>query len=148
MYPKVPSVVRGVSVVGTTNSNARMASASVNMSTGTSTSILNTSGYDAYVQNIFAYCTGVSSTNYFPYISTVLTIWQLQAATSSAVGSTTNTNLMVNTSIATTTWTQVSSTTASTAAMNSLWPSNSYLTIYTNATNTAQCTLGAYYITL
>lgn len=135
------------SAVGTTFNTARVAQINFSPATAsaTSTSILNTDESDRYVgNNVFAYC-GSVGTSQTALTGTGLASLTFKAATTSTANPAivTNTNLAVNLTISTST---VDSYTASSTFGYSRWKSGSYLTFFANATNTAVCTVGVYYL--
>ena len=127
-----------------------------NLANSTSTSVLNNTGFDISATQLQYTCAGVG-TSVTAYTGAGLTNagLTLKAATTSTsmVGSTatsntgvTNTNLIVSTTIATSSAnTLVASSTpaiAGNSALNDVIPNGSYVTFFTNATNTAVCNIG------
>lgn len=135
----------GTSAVGSTFSNAKYYAINAAFTSGTSTSILNGDANDRIVTSLRYACSGIG-TSQRGFVGGGLNQWVLQAATSSsATASTTNTNLVFNTAIPTTTvLAQMSSSTQVLGGNfpNNIWASGSYLVFYANATNTAACTVG------
>jgi hypothetical protein len=133
------------SAVGTTFSTGKIAAANLSLAvTGaTSTSILNTDGSDRWVSGAFTYCTGASASS-----NLIIANLLIQAATTSAATPTlvTNTNLAANLSVSTTTTFSSQSSTTIGAGVLSNWAAGSYMTFFSNATNTAACTVGVSYI--
>jgi len=151
------------SAVGTKFNSAKIAAVNISPATAaaTSTSLLNTDDSGRWVQSGFAACTGTGTS--LTYLTGAgLTGLKVQAATTSvsSEGLQGNVNYAMDLAIATsssytnnaTSTAQIASTTANgsfTGGTNPLWtywPSNSYLTFTFNATNTAACTVGVYYI--
>lgn len=145
------TVVQGISNVGASNSTSKLFTITSSPSTdgATTSSILNTDGTDRAVTSVVAFCTGVASSKTY-LTGTGLAAFTVQMSTStSAVDAKANTNYVASFTIATSSsWSQVSSTTPYAGAVNSVWPTNTYLNITYNATNTASCTIGAYVISL
>lgn len=140
------------SPVGTTNDTARRASVVFIPSTGsaTSTSILNSGSVDRIVTDVTYDCNTVG-TSQTAYSGAGLNSLVFQAATtsSSAPNSLGNTNFILNTQVSTSTSDlYVASTTPGlvSTVTNRVWPTGSYLTFTSNATNTAVCVLTAGYL--
>lgn len=127
-----------------------------NLANSTSTSVLNNLGFDISASELQFSCAGVGSSQ-VAYTGGGLTQTglTLKAATTSTsfVGNTptsntavTNTNTIVSTTLSTTSPnTIVASTTPSIAgniALDDVIPNGTYVTFYTNATNTAVCNIG------
>lgn len=152
-------VLAGASPVGSTFTTAKFAAVTASFLTSTSTSVLNTDANDRVILSLKYGCTGVGSSftqvTGVPLTSAGLT---LKAATTSTIApfaplSVANTNLAISTTIATSSaqsgvLTFASSTQALTNPLsyNQLWLAGSYLTFFTNATNTAACTIGVEYL--
>jgi hypothetical protein len=151
-YP-IASTFVGASTPGATQSTAKIASVAVNLATtganGTSTSLFNGDANDRIVTNGYATCSTLS-TSYTPNgLNTGIASLLLQAATTSTASpvTVTNTNLAINVPIATTTPTDAYTATSSYAyAPTQRWAAGTYMTFFTNATNTASCTFGVNYI--
>lgn len=150
-----PSVSVTTSPTGSTFSTAKTALVAINLanpgSTGTSTSILNTDSNDRYITSVEAGCTGVG-TSKSAYAGVGLAALTLTMATSSTAAPATNGNVNTLQSIITigtsTPNFVISSSTAGGVGNNlvsNIWASGSYLTITSNATNTAVCTAGVKY---
>lgn len=139
------------SPAGTTFSNAKFAAIAWSFLTSTSTSLYNSDASDRYITDMRVACTGIG-TSQVAYTGAGLANWPFQAATSSsATASTTNSNLVFNTTIPTTTVgavATISSTTQSLGAIPAfaVWPAGTYLRMYSIATNTAACVGGVDYI--
>ena len=156
LYPKqIKPTVGAVSPVGNTNASRRIATIVMVplTSAATTTAILNGDSQDRAVTDEFAYCTGVGTSNAWSAAGSggALTALLLQMSTSTASGNAgSNTNFTANLTVATATpFVYVSSTTV--PAPNDVgryWPSNTYLNITFNATNTANCTVGVSYLSL
>lgn len=124
----------------------------MDMSQGTSTSIQNNSASSVVATTLNYACTGVG-TSQTAYTGVGLASVSIKIATTSvtSTGSTPtsnvavgNTNLMVSTTLATTTSsTLVSSSTVAIGGtvLNAIIPSGAFVTVFTNATNTALCSI-------
>lgn len=121
-------------------------------STGTSTSILNSSPNDYYILNEQVGCESVG-TSKTAFTGAGLAALTLSFATSSVSAPNTNNNGNIIGSTAltvstTTPYFTYSSTTATNGTtpgstlVSNIWSAGSYLTVTANATNTAQCTVG------
>ncbi len=151
--------VAGASPAGSTFNTAKFAGVTASFLTSTSTSVLNTDANDRYIIALKYGCTGVGSSytqvTGVPLTSAGLT---LKAATTSTAApfaplSVSNSNLAISTTVATSSaqagvLTFASSTQALTnyLSYNQIWLAGSYLTLFTNATNTAACTIGVEYL--
>lgn len=146
------------SPAGTTGTTAKFASVTWAMTSATSSSVLNSDASDRDIIAIKYGCNSVG-TSFTAYTGVPLTSagLTLKAATTSTIASASllvsNTNNVVSTSIATSTassgfLTLASSTMAiaGSAYFNQVWLAGSYLTFFTNATNTAACTIGVEYL--
>lgn len=142
------------SSVGSSFTTAKIASVNITPLTAgaTSTSILNT---DASARWAYGYtiadCTGLSSSYTYPNTNaTALANLLLQVATTSIanLGLQGNTNYFANLVVSTSTYAGQFSNSSTTTApvMAGYWPSGTYLTFTFNATNTAACTVAAYYL--
>lgn len=136
------------SAVGTSFSSAKAYSVSFVPATrtATSTSILNTDATDRYVIGTEIGCQGVG-TSKTAYTGAGLASLTLTVGTSSTANPTSlNSWASVGTiTIATATpvFFYASSTLATaTSSWATIWPTGSYMTFITNATNTAACTVG------
>lgn len=153
-YPKYSMPVGTVSTTNTTTFNsAKVAEVGFIPATAgaTSTSILNTDSTDRVVIDSFYYC-NVLGTSYVANTGSGLANLTFTAATTStaspaALG---NTALLLSSNVATTSAgasTYVSSSTTPYPDNSSrLWKSGSYMTFFSNATNTAQCVAGVHYL--
>lgn len=145
--------VKGISSVGASNSDAKIATITMAPLTAaaTTTSILNDGGTDRAIESSMAYCTGVGTSKTF-LTGAPLASLRVQMATTSVgfLGLRGNTNLASDLTVATSSaWSYVSSSTDTIPQyMGQLWPVNTYLSITFNATNTAACTVGVHYIQL
>lgn len=149
-YPKALNTVVLGSPVGSTFNTAKIAAINFAPTTGsaTSTSILNTDASDRYVIDGFAFCTGVGSSQ-VAYTGTGLNALTLKAATTTtnAPAGVSNTNNALALTIATSSnVTSNASTTVATNAFAGVWGSGTYMTFFTNATNTAACNIGVHYL--
>ncbi len=159
------------SPVGTTFANAKVAAINLFPTNGaTSTSVLNSDASDRFVIDNFVACTGATTT-YAAVTGSALTSlgWIIKAATTSTLAPAVigNTNLVMNDAIATGTVaagvasdyggvvlvasTSIASSSplvnnAGAAAQMFRWAAGSYLTFWSNATNTANCTVGVHYL--
>lgn len=149
-----PESVGGApSPVGTTFNTAKIAATewSIFSASATTTSLYNGDATDRYISSEFSFCTGLG-TSQTAYTGTGLAALTFTAATTStsapAVLSAVNTNYIFNSTIATSTAVGfVASTTEGVlSGYSRVWPSASYLTFSTNATNTAQCLVGVHYL--
>lgn len=110
----------------------------------TSSSILNNTGNDLYLNSIVAACEGVG-TSLTQKVGTGLASLQVVVSTTTTANAASGTTISTIT-IATSSATFVQSTSTATVGSNSflyIWKAGSYLTFNTNATNTAVCTFGA-----
>jgi hypothetical protein len=124
-----------------------------NLANGTSTSIQNNTGSDVYATQLQYNCSGVG-TSQTAYTGTGLASVTLKVAstytshvsdTASSNTAVTNTNLAVSTTIATssaTTLVASSTLSAGGSVLGTLIKAGSYVTFFTNATNTAVCNVG------
>jgi hypothetical protein len=137
--------VAGSSPAGSDFSTSKEYSTVMNLSssTGTTTSILNTDTNARYVTSVFADCQGVGTVS----SSVAALTFTMATSTQSYAGSTT----VLSVSPATGYVTLATSSTVSTVASSTwqtpypqLWAPATYLNIFTNATNTAVCTVGVH----
>ncbi len=141
--------VTGFSAVGATTSTAKFYSAVMSLASGsaTSTSILNSTGYDWGIQSSTVFCNGVG-TSKTAYSGTGLAnLVVLGATTSSAItNSLTSVNSNYGTNINVSTSTVISRNSTSTegviAGYSDVVPNGTYYTFQPNATNTGSCTVG------
>lgn len=145
----------GASPTGATFSSAKLPAIVMNLtsSTGTSSSILNTTGNDQYITALKVGCE-VVGTSLTAYTGTGLSKLTLSFATSSTASPTSNGNANVigssamTVSTSTAQFTEASSTASNgstspgSSLVSNIWGAGTYLTITANATNTAQCTVG------
>lgn len=145
------SVLSSISTSSTTTFNsAKLAEVGFSPATGsaTSTSILNTDSTDRIVQDAFIYCDTVA-TSRTAYSGTGLAALLFTAATSSTAAPVTNSNAnyaMYNIVSTSTPNFYVSSTTIGVASYGRVWESGSYMSFFSNATNTAACVVGVHYL--
>ena len=167
-YPVATHPAGSTTTAGGTFTSAKIAAISFAPATAsaTSSSILNPFGADVYVTSAFLGCENATTT-YTAYTGAGLSNWIVRAATTSTAAPATvsNTNYLANFIIATGTTAAgtagyttllISSSTIATSsnpmnfnqalgtAYQFLWPSGTYMTIWSNATNTAQCTVGVH----
>lgn len=171
LFPQVQQQVALGSPAGTTFVTAKVAQINLSPTNGaTSTSILNSDVSDRYITDNFIGCTGATTTFTAVTGAGLSTFgWVIKAATTSTAAPAViaNTNLVMNDSIATGTVAAgvasdyggivlvasssiaTSSPFVSNAGASSQifrWAANSYLTFWSNATNTAACTVGVHYV--
>lgn len=158
-FPQSQTIIQqlaGASPAGTTGQTAKLFTVVANLSApganATSSSILNTSANDYYINAIKAGCevVGTSRTAYTGAALAALTLTVSTTTTSAPAAAGANivgsTAMTLGTS--TPQFVEASSTasngatTPGSALVNNIWASGSYLTFQTNATNTAQCTFG------
>lgn len=138
---------------GNTFSNAKVAeigfAPTAPGTNATSTSILNTDSTDRIVESAFVACSSVGS-SFVANTGAGLAEFLVKMATTStaAPSALTNTNYIANIVVATSTSDSYTATSTNPAPgpVGRLWASGSYLTIFTNATNTAQCVGGVHYL--
>lgn len=142
----------GNSPVGTEFGTQKIAAVAWSLSSGsaTSTSLYNSDQNDRVIESSFVACDTVG-TSRTAYTGTGLASLIVRAATTTteAPAIVTNTNYAVNISPLATS-TPVVLTSSSTEGVlggySRVWPAGSYLTFFSNATNTAQCTVGVEYV--
>jgi len=148
LYPQTKEFL-GVSPTGSTFNSAKVAAIVFAPATGsaTSTSILNSDANDRYVTDSFSYCQSVG-TSFTAYTGTGLTELRFKGATTSTASpaAVSNTNFALNVIVATSSVYSANATSTFVAAVNQVWPSGSYMTFTSNATNTAICTVGVNYV--
>lgn len=156
-YPEQStSVIAGTSAAGSNFSTAKFAGIAANLanpgSTGTSSSILNGDANDRYITSIKAGCESVGTSKTAYTGAGLLALTLSVATTSTSAPATNGTNTIGGGSITLATSTTQFVVASTTSAMpgntniSLIWPSGSYLTFSTNATNTAVCTFGADYV--
>jgi hypothetical protein len=153
LYPKkTPSITVGTSPVGTEFGTAKIASINFSLAShlATSTSIFNNSQQDRIIKDTFVACdtVGTSKTAYTGAGLANLII-RIATTTTNSPAIVSNTNYIGNyTAVATTSPVvyTASSTEGVITGYSRVWPSQTYLTFSSNATNTAQCTVGASYL--
>lgn len=149
------SVLTGAtSPVGSTFNNAKFAGVTISLASpganGTSTSMLNTDAYDRYVSSFKVGCEGVG-TSKTAYAGTGLANLQVSVGTTTTAAPASFSSfaaIALNFNLGTsTTNLLVSSSTLATAtsSLAAVWPTNTYMTFFFNATNTAACTIGTEY---
>lgn len=138
---------------GTTFSTAKLAQVNFTIATGsaTSTSLYNSDSYDRYIVTSFIGCNtvGTSKTAYTGTALAGLTFRMATTATAitTALGDSNINYASVLPFSTTTTVNFVSSSTPGILqGFSSVWDAGTYLTIQPNATNTAVCTGGVYYV--
>lgn len=145
------SVLSSISTSSTTTFNsAKLAEIGFSPATGsaTSTSILNTDSTDRIVVDAFAYCDTVG-TSRTAYSGGGLAALLFTAATSSTAAPVTNSNAnytMYNIVSTSTANFFVSSTTIGVASYGRVWAPGTYMSFFSNATNTAACVVGVSYL--
>lgn len=152
-FPQV-QVLAG-SPTGSTFSTAKFAGTVIDTTTtgnnATSTSILNSDAGTRYVTGFRIGCSGVG-TSRTAYTGAGLANWQISIGTTSAAAPASFTSfaaVVLNFTLGTsTTGLLVASSTLQTAtsSLAGLWPSNTNMTFFLNATNTAACTVGVDYV--
>lgn len=162
VYPKsttmiIPSV--GSSSVGTVFNTAKEAAITWQPSNGaTTTSILNTDANDRYIKSIQGMCTGIGTSltavTGGGLTSNGLTMSAATTTTSAPAVFSTATGFLQSQIIATTSSLGVYFATSTPQLQGGspavdyirIWPTSTYLTFQTNATNTMTCTVGASYL--
>ncbi len=147
-YPSYAPLA-GTSTAGSTFNSAKMAAVAFAPAdpTATTTSILNTDANDRLVTGARVSCGNVG-TSFTQINGSGLAALIFSAATTStnAPATVSNTNFAFRVTVATS---SVDTFVASTTPTNSYmqrWSAGSYLTFFSNATNTAQCTVAADYL--
>lgn len=157
-FPKykqsAPLQVAGTSPSGSTFLNAKFAGIAMNLASpgtnGTSSSILNTDANDRYVHDFKVGCEGVG-TSKTAYTGTGLANLQIAIGTTTTAAPATFLSFAAittgaNISTSTVNFEVASSTTlVATSSLAAIWPANTYMTFFWNATNTAACTVGVGY---
>ena len=157
-YPKL--VAFGAAPAGSTFNDAKFAGVAINLASpganGTSTSILNTDANTRYVTSFNLGCSGVGtslSANAGSGIANLLvTVATSSAASPNAlVGFSDVANALVVATTSVNAYTATSTiaagqTMTASSSLSSVWPTNTYMTFFFNATNTALCTVGVHYI--
>lgn len=157
-YPKYYQnvQVQGVSTAGATYGTSKTALAVLTLSTtaGSSTAILNDSAVDRYVTRSYAACQGLGTSFGWPNAAASfldsLRVFMATSSTANQAGATTTSNWVANLTISTSSPTGVAYVGSSTEpfpnVVTHIWPTNTYLVMTSNATNTGTCTLGVDYI--
>jgi len=144
-----PKFVIPTGTVGATFGSAKIAAINITPATAdaTSSSILNGDANGRWILSGFTSCTGMGSSQTY-LTGAGLASLKLQAATTSVanLGLQGSTNLAINQTVGTSTEFSNNSTTTINANVLAFWAPNTYLTFTFNATNTAACTTGVYYI--
>lgn len=148
-----PSQIAGTSPTGSTFGTAKYAGITANLAApganATSSSILNTDSNDRYPTAVRIGCQGIG-TSKVAYSGGALANLLLSVGTSSTAAPTQVPGTLVTGStitIGTTTGQDVVNTVVTASVLGAaVWPAGSYMTFFTNATNTAQCTFGVDYI--
>lgn len=143
---------------GTTFNTAKFAGIVANMASpganATSSSILNGDANDRFITSVDYGCEGVGQSNSISGGGLASLSFKVATTSTASPIALSNTNIL-NTSAffigTSTTIFLVASSTAGIGNTNSasstlIWPTGTYLTFYTNATNTAVCTFGVKYI--
>jgi hypothetical protein len=151
LFTKPDTYIVGNSPVGTEFGTAKLASInwSLASASATTTSLYNNDRNDRVITDSFLACDTVG-TSQTAYTGAGLAALTLKAATTTtaAPAIVSNTNLALNVSAVATSSVNVyvASSTEPAATMNRIWPAGSYLSFFTNATNTAQCITGVHYL--
>ncbi len=155
VFPQyIPTQLAGISPAGSTFLNAKFAGVAINLANtganGTSTSILNTDANDRFVVASKIGCSGVG-TSQTAYTGAGLANLLVSVGTTTAAapaGFTSFAAVATNVALSTSTVNLLfASSTLVTGTENAtLWPTNTYMTFYFNATNTARCTVGVEYL--
>jgi hypothetical protein len=143
----------GASPAGSSFSNAKFAGKAVAPATAgenaTSTSILNTDANDRIVTVIRAGCQNIG-TSRTAYTGAGLSAFTLSVGTSSTAAPAAIPSVLVGGGAVTigtsTVQYAVASSTSGSEKNYVVWPANSYMTFWFNATNTAACTVGVDYL--
>lgn len=154
LYPQ--AVENGVGAAGSTFNTAYTAAVSADLtaagSTGTSTSVLNSDSNTRYVTGFRAACDSIGNSlgptgaGFASFTVTVGTSTAASPASFDPWARVAQATIATTTS-GTTRWVFASSTTQTgTSSLPAIWHSGKYMTFYTNATNTAQCTFGVDYL--
>lgn len=149
------SQLAGASPSGATFGDSKQAAVVVNLANpganGTSTSLLNTDSNDRYVTSVELGCENVG-TSLTAYTGTGLANLLLSVGTTTTAAPASFNgfaNVAQNIKLSTSTVNlEVSSTTLAlaTSSLAAVWPTNTYMTFFFNATNTAACTVGVKYL--
>ncbi len=145
----------GTSPSGSTFASAKFAAVAINVANtganGTSTSILNTDTNDRYVSAFKLGCSGIGNP-LTAYTGAGLASWKVQIGTTSTAApvsfssniAISNTGFVIGTS---TTNIMIASSTLliATSSYATLWPANTYMTFFFNATTTGTCSIGLDY---
>lgn len=149
-YPLAKETL-GNAPVGTQFGTMKIASINWSLTSGgaTTTSVYNNDLNDRYIESSFLACDTVG-TSKTAYSGAGLAALIIRAATTTTAAPTivTNTNYAANyASVATSTAVLLtsSSTEGVLTGYSRVWPSQTYLSFFSNATNTAQCTAGVKY---
>ena len=152
-FPRLSEApILGSSKVGTQFGVQRMATVVFSPTTATTTSLFNSDVNERYITDVVFYCDNLgSSRTLLTGVGLLSAGFTFSAATTSnsTSGLQGNTNFVLNTSVATTTFQNyvASSTPGLTGtAVNRFWPAGTFLTYVANATNTAVCTINTDYI--
>lgn len=148
-FPKTDMFAIGTSPTGSTFSNQKLAATVFAPSAvpATTTSIFNGDSNDRYVTSAFSYC-GTVGTSLTPGSGTGLASLLFKAATTSTAAPTlvTNTNLTLSVTVSTSSPDSANATSTYGTAFWQRWAAGSYMTFFSNATNTAVCTVGVNYV--
>ena len=145
--------IAGASPSGSTFGTAKYAGVAINAASpganGTSTSILNTDANDRYPTAIRLGCEGLG-TSKTAYTGAGLSALQLSIGTSSTAAPAVIPGTLVSgaaVTIATATpQFELNTVVTSSSLGGAVWPTNTYMTFWLNATNTAACTVGVDYV--
>lgn len=143
------SVTVGASPVGTQAGTAKLATINWSLATNaaTTTSIFNNDRQDRIIQGSFIACTLVG-TSKTPLTGTGLAALTVSSATSSTANPSTltNANKVMNATTVATSSPWVLATASAPSGSTLVWPTQTYLSFASNATNTAQCVVGVNYL--
>lgn len=148
-YQTSPIASGTSSTSGTVNNTAKIASIAMALSTGTSSSILNTDATDRIVESGFYSCDNLT-TVLNPYNGAGLAALSFEVATTSAAASSatavTNGNAAFKSTVATSSSYGFVASSTYAVPFPRVWAAGSYMTFWSNATTTASCTIGLHYI--
>lgn len=153
-FPKY-QILASASPTGSTFGDAKFAGVVVSLATpganGTSTSILNTDTSDRYVTSTKVGCENIG-TSRTAYTGTGLASLQVSIGTTTSANPASflsfaaiTTGTIIGTSSVNNLFSSSTLQTATTS-LSVIWPANTNMTFYFNATNTAVCTVGVDYI--
>lgn len=145
-------VIQAGSATGSTFNSAKVAMINASFASATSSGVYNSDASDRIITDATWSCTGVG-TSQTAYTGAGLATWTISMATSSTASGSSflnaNTNYVVTTVQATSAAeVYIASTTPGLTGSVFVrrWAAGTYLNIFTNATNTAACTIGVKYL--